>query len=81
MTPPPPRDLAHYCEWPPERSRRPCYAPAAFVPIRPGGETLRFTMCGARARLGHPGSRPDVVLERDEGEARGGGYRGTMLGG
>jgi hypothetical protein len=35
--------LADWCEFLPEGSRRPCYAPAALVLVRPSGETVRFT--------------------------------------
>ncbi len=31
------RSLTDYCEYLPDGSRRPCYAPAALVLVRPGG--------------------------------------------
>ena len=34
------RELADYCEWLPDGERRPCYAGAAFVLIRPGGDRV-----------------------------------------
>jgi hypothetical protein len=59
---------------------RPCYAPASLVLVRPSGETLRFCAehlpaWAARVRGQY------TVLERDEWEALGCGYRGRMLGG
>ena len=75
------RDLADYCELWPEGTRRPCYAQASFVLVRPSGETLRFSCAehlpawAARVRGQY------AVLERDEWEARGRGYRGRTLGG
>lgn len=70
----PKRDLADYCEWLPEGTRRPCYAPASLVLVRSSGATLGFT---------YPEHAPGkyAVLERDEWEARGRGYRVTELGG
>lgn len=58
-----------------------CQAPAALVLVRPSGETLGFT-CGEHL----PGWATRIqgrylVLERDEWEARGAGYRGGALGG
>ena len=35
--------LADFCEWLPDGSGQPCYAPAALVLVRPSGHTLRFT--------------------------------------
>jgi hypothetical protein len=74
-------ELADHCEWLPDGSRRPCYAPASLVLVRPAGQTLRFT---CREHLPAWASRIRgryLVLERDEWEARGAGYRGRMLGG
>ena len=76
----PQRTLADFCEYLPDGSRQPCYAPAAIVLVRPSGQTLRFTCAdhlpawATRIRVRY------LVLERDEWEARGAGYRGTMLG-
>jgi hypothetical protein len=77
----PQRDLADYCEYLKDNTRRPCYAPASLVLVRPSGETLRFT-CGEHlpawaARVRGPYS----VLDRAEWEPRDCGYRGVMLGG
>jgi hypothetical protein len=77
----PQRDLASYCEWWPEGDRRPCYALASLVLVRPSGETLRFTCAEhAPAWAGRIQGRY-LVLQRDEWEAQGAGYRGKMLGG
>jgi hypothetical protein len=74
------RDFADYCEWWPEGTRRPCYAPASLVLVRPSGETLRFTCAEhAPAWAGRVQGRY-LLLERAEWEARGRGYRGVMLG-
>jgi hypothetical protein len=75
------RDLAGYCEYLPDGSRQPCYAQASLVLVRPSGETLRFT---CREHLPAWATRIQgryLVLERDEWEARGAGYRGAGLGG
>lgn len=74
-------DLADFCQWWPEGKRRPRYAPAGLVLVRPGGQTEGFS-CAAHApawagRI-HGKYR---VLERAPWEARGGGYRGAELGG
>jgi hypothetical protein len=74
-------DLADYCEWVPDGSRRPCYAPAALVLVRPTGQTLRFTCAEHLTAWAARVHGCYVVLERDEWEARGGGYCGAMLGG
>jgi hypothetical protein len=75
------RELADFCEWWPEGQPRPCYAPASLVLVRPSGETLGFTCAEhAPAWANRIQGRYDV-LERDEWEARGRGYRGGMLGG
>jgi hypothetical protein len=73
--------LADYCEWLPDGSRRPCYAPAALVLVRPDGETLRFSCAEHRDAWAARIRGPYLVLGRDEWEARGAGYRGVMLGG
>jgi hypothetical protein len=76
----PERELADFCEWWPEGTDRPCYAPASFVLVRPSGETLRFSCAehlpgwAARVRGQY------TVLARDEWEARGCGYRGRCWG-
>ena len=75
------RELADYCERWPKGTRRPCYAQASFVLVRPSGETLRFTCAEhAPAWAGLIQGRY-LVLERDKWKARGSGYRGRMLGG
>lgn len=75
------RDLADYCEFFLEGSRRPCYAPAGLVLVRPSGATVGFT-CAAHAPAWASRIHGKyLVLERDEWEARGAGYRGRMLGG
>jgi len=62
-------------------SRRPCYAPASLVLVRPSGETLGFS-CGEHREAWAARIRGRyLVLQRDEWEARGAGYRGPMLGG
>lgn len=64
-----------------EGTRRPCYAPASLVLVRPSGATLGFT-CTEHAPAWAGGIHGKyLVLERDEWEARGRGYRGRMLGG
>ena len=76
-----PVQVAHFCEWRPEGERRPCYAPAGLVLVRPSGQTLAST-CAAHAAAWagqiHGAYR---VLERAEWEALGAGYRGPQLGG
>jgi hypothetical protein len=75
------QELADYCEWFLEDIRRPCYAPAGFVLVRPGGETLRFSCAEHLPAWASRIQGRYVVLERDEWEARGRGYCGVMLGG
>ena len=77
----PQRTLADYCEWLPEGTRRPCYAPASLVLVRPSGDTLRFTCAEHLPAWATHVRGQYTVLERDEWEARGGGYRGRTLGG
>ena len=75
------RTLADYCQYLPDGSRQPCYAPASLVLVRPGGATLRFT---CREHLPAWATRIHgryLVLERDAWEVAGAGYRGAMLGG
>ena len=75
------RSLADYCLYLPDGSRRPCYAQASLVLVRPSGEALRFT-CAEHLPAWATRIRGQyLVLERDEWEARGTGYRGRMLGG
>ena len=77
----PQRTLADFCEWWPLGERRPCYAPASLVFVRPNGETLRFSCVEHRdARASQIRGRY-LVVERDEWVARGRGYRGPALGG
>jgi hypothetical protein len=69
-----------FCEWWP-MGATPCYAPAEFVLVRPGGEMLRFT-CALHA----PAWAAQVkglhhLLKRADWEALGSGYHGTHLGG
>jgi hypothetical protein len=73
--------LADLCEWWPLGERRPCYAPASLVLVRPNGETLRFSCAEHRDAWATRIRGPYLVLERAEWEARGRGYRGPMLGG
>ena len=75
------QELADYCEWWPLGERRPCYAPAYLVVVRPDGETLRFSGAEHRDAWASRIRGRYLVLERDEWEARGRGYRGAMLGG
>jgi hypothetical protein len=75
------RDLLGYCEYLPAGGRRPCYAPAPLVLVRPDGETLRFTCADHLPAWATRIQGRYLVLERDEWEARGAGYRGVMLGG
>jgi hypothetical protein len=51
------------------------------VLVRPSGETLRFTCAEHAPTWASRILGKYVVLERDEWEARGAGYRGKMLGG
>lgn len=73
--------LADYCEYLPDDSRRPFYAPASLVLVPPDGETLRFTCADHLPAWATRIHGRYLVLERDEWEAQGAGYRGTMLGG
>jgi hypothetical protein len=77
----PHRDLADLCQWWPVGTRRPCYAQASLVLVRPSGETLRFTCTDHLPAWAGQIHGQYLVLERDEWEARGAGYRGEMLGG
>jgi hypothetical protein len=60
---------------------RPCYAPAGLVLVRPGGQTLGFSCAAHREAWAGQVHGGYMVLEREEWEARGAGYRGAMLGG
>ena len=74
-------ELPDYCQYLPDGNRRPCYGLASLVLVRPSGETLSYT---CREHLPAWASRIQgryLVLERDEWEARGAGYRGPILGG
>lgn len=62
-------ELPDFCEWVPDSSRWPCYAPAALVLVRPGGETLRFVPRHLSAWPSRIQGRY-LMLERDEWEAR-----------
>jgi len=75
------RQLGDCCEWWPLGERRPCYAAAGFVLVRPSGETLTFSCAKHRKARASRIRGPCLVLERAEWEARGAGYRGAMLGG
>lgn len=75
------RELADYCEYLPDGSRQPCYAPAALVLVRPTGDVLRFTCADHLPAWATRIQGRYLVLERDEQEARGAAYRGLMLGG
>lgn len=44
----PQNQLADFCQWWPEGQRRPCYAPAGLVLVRPSGQTVGFS-CAAHA--------------------------------
>ncbi len=77
----PQRDLAGYCEFLPDGSRRPCYAPAAFVLVRPGGQTLRFSCADHLPAWASRIRGRYLVVEREEREQSGAGYRGAELGG
>jgi hypothetical protein len=70
------RTLADYCEWWPLGELRPCYAPATLVLVRPSGETLTFSCAAHRDGWAARIQGRYLVLERDEWEASGGGYRG-----
>ena len=74
------RGLADYCGWWPLGERRPCYAPASLVLVRPNGETLDFSCAEHRDAWAARIRGAYLVLERDEWIARGRGYRGPMLG-
>jgi hypothetical protein len=74
-------DLPDYCEWWPEGSRHPCYVPASLVLVRATGETLRFTCAEHAPAWASRIQGRYLMLDRGEWEARGGGYRGVMLGG
>ena len=74
-------ELADYCEYLPDGSRRPCYAPAALVLVRPNGEALRFTCAEHLPPWATRIRGRYLVLERGEWERRSRGYRGAMLGG
>ncbi len=80
-TPQPSRELPDFCEYLPEGSHQPCYAAATLVLVRPGGQTLRFSCAKHRDAWASRIQGKYLVLERDEWEARGRGYRGPMLGG
>jgi hypothetical protein len=77
----PQRQLAYYCQWLPDGSRQPCYAPAAFVLVRPSGETLTFSCEAHREAWAAQIRGKYEVLERTEWERQGRGYRGPHLGG
>jgi hypothetical protein len=73
--------LADFREWLPNGSRQPCHAAAGLVLVRPSGHTLRFT-CAAHAPAWAARIHGRyLLLEREEWEAQGGGYRGPALGG
>jgi len=75
------QELADYCEYLPDGSYQPCYAPAGLVLVRPGGETLRFTCAEHLPAWADRIQGRYLVLERDEWEARGAGYRLNHEGG
>ena len=75
------RSLADYCQYLPDGSHQPCYGLASPVLVRPSGETLRFTCADHLPAWATRIQGRYLVLERDEWEARGAGYRGVMLGG
>lgn len=77
----PERQLADCCEHFLEATRRPCDAPTSFVLARPSGETLRFTCAEHLPAWASQIQKRYLVLERNEWEKRGPGYRGVMLGG
>ncbi len=74
------RSLADFCEYLPDGSRQPCYAPASLVLVRPGGQTVRFSCAEHREAWATRIRGRYLVLERDEWEGRGAGYCGPMLG-
>ena len=75
-----PRELADFREWLPDAARRPCYAPATRVLVRPSGETLDFSCVEHREAWAARIRGAYLVLEGAEWEARGAGYRGVVLG-
>lgn len=77
----PQRTLPDFCEWLPEGGHQPCYAAAALVLIRPSGVTLRFSCAEHREAWAARIQGRYLVLEQEEWEARGAGYRGRGLGG
>lgn len=77
----PQRDLADYRLFLPDGSREPCYAPASLGLVRPSGDTLGFSCAEHREAWAARIRGVYLVLERDEWEVRGAGYRGAMLGG
>jgi hypothetical protein len=77
----PQRTLADFCEWWPEGERRPCYAQAGLVLVRPSGQTLAFRLRRAPAGLGQPHPGPVSRARARRVEAQGAGYRGAALGG
>ena len=77
----PTRDLADYCGWWPLGTRSPCYAQAAFVVVRPSGETLSFSCAAHREAWAQTIRGAYAVIGRAEWEEKGCGYRGPALGG
>jgi hypothetical protein len=75
------RTLVDYCQYLPDGSRQRCYAQAWLVLVRPNGETLGFSCAEHLPAWATRIHGRYVVLEWDEWEARGRGYRGPMLGG
>ncbi len=73
--------LADYCEYVPDGSRQPCFAPATLVLVRPSGDTLRFSCAEHLPAWASRIRGRYLVLERDEWEQSGAGYRGAELGG
>jgi hypothetical protein len=73
-------ELADYCQWWP-LGGAPCYASAAFVLVRPSGETLGFSCAAHRDAWTGQVQNAHVVLDRAASEAKGRGYLGLMLGG
>ena len=69
----PQRDLADYCQFWLEDIRRPCYAQAGFVLVRPSGQTLGFSCATHRDAWTERIRGAYSVLERAEWEARGRG--------
>ena len=76
----PQRQLADLCEHYLEGPRRPCYAQAEFVLVRPSGQTLGFSCAEHLPAWAGQIQGRYLMLSRAEWEARGGGYRGWMLG-